>query len=396
MADYNRDIADAKTAFQDWGWHEGNVLSNRDADTIRNLLEKFSDERSTCLDSMAHLLELREENLSEKWQRLSEWGLDLVKKLEADIVAAGTNSDPSYNSMSALGLNDLAEGEKKIWQECRRATTATMADIIFEIEQSDSELIKTLEEDLKNALHDGAVASELMARFGYTYVDGLRDVGKATISLGASTLKALVGGIGLILGPAVKALTKKGLDAAMKANETAKEKQVYKNIILANRKKIDDLKEKINDNAIQTALKEGVSFAKSLRGLGSSGSYRGTDWDSFGAECENKLKSRAEPALDRAQHLFREVYPALQQGLVDVFSTLLANLENLEKFKGQLDPAVVAVYEALDKDEQVLDGMMDEGPNKVAAKAALRAIRQEVQETIQGFYDALRDAQSNS
>ena len=122
MSDFDRDIPYARDAFQDWGWEDGHFLSRDDASKVRDLLNDFGEKRAACFEAMAGLLELREEKLAERWQRICDVSLELLNKLDSDIGDTAKNSDESYSSMSAIGLKDFAEGEKKIWQECRRAT----------------------------------------------------------------------------------------------------------------------------------------------------------------------------------------------------------------------------------------------------------------------------------
>jgi hypothetical protein len=392
MSDYNQDARDAKDAFKGWESADGHFMVGSAAENVRDLLDKYGDERGTCLEQMARLLELREDNLSEKWQKLSEWGLDLLDHLDRSVIDAVKSSDPDCNGLSYIGLKDFAEGEKKIWLECRKATCATMADVIFEIEQSDNELIKKLEEDLKKAYEGGKLADELIAREGYSFVDALNGVAKVGITVVGMGIKAAMHVIGVVLSPVVKTTLDKGRSAMTSTLSTAKDKRLYKGIILDNKKMIDDLKEKIDDRAIEGAFTQGVSFVQSLRDIGASGNYKASDWEKFGAECATKLKERSEPALERADHLFKTVEPALIEGLSGAFETIVNSIDDLEKFKGQLDAAKIAVYDALEKDDQVLDSL-DPGNNKDEAKAALREIRDNVSETIQGYYDALKDAQ---
>ena len=258
--------------------------------------------------------------------------------------------------------------------------------------QSDAALIQELRENLKNAFQDGNAVAAVAANYGYTYVDALKDVGNVAISLAGLPIKKAVEGIGALLSIAAKKTGKAGLDAALAVNAAAKAKGRYRGIILDNRKKIDDLKEKLNNDAIQTAVKEGVSFTQSLQSVGSNGSYKAADWVAFAAQCESRLKERSERASEKANNLFNEVYPALKEGLVGVFTTFLADIDTLEKFKGQLSAATVSVYEALAKDEKVVEAL--DGPNKDRAKAELTDIRKQVQETIDGFYNALKEGQA--
>jgi hypothetical protein len=394
MSDYNQDVRDAKEAFKNWENTDGDYMVGSAAENVRGLLEKYDDERGTCLEQMARLLELKEDNLSEKWQKLSEWGLDLLDHLDRSVIDAVKGSDPDCNGLRSIGLKDFAEGEKKIWLECHKATCATMADVIFEVEQSDTELIKKLEEDLKKAYEGGKLADELTARAGYTFIDGLNDAAKVGITVVGMGIKAAMNVIGVLLKPAVKSALDKGRTAMTNTLSAAKDKRLYKGLILDNKKMIDDLKDKINDGAIETAFTQGVSFAQSLRDVGSTGNYKAADWEKFGAECATKLKERSEPALERAEHLFKTVQPALIEGLSGAFATIASSIDDLEKFKGQLDAAKISVYEALAKDDQVLDSL-DPSHNKDEAKAALQDIRKDVAETIQGFYDALKEAQDS-
>src|SRR5579864_4951742 len=109
MSDFMQDTKDASESFSKWV--DNHAILDEDFRTIDTLIQKHSDQRGTCFETMLKLLEQRDEDLADKWQRLCDWGLDLLDHLNSAIPSR------AGDGLKGIGLGNFAEGEKKIWAE---------------------------------------------------------------------------------------------------------------------------------------------------------------------------------------------------------------------------------------------------------------------------------------
>ena len=212
---------------------------------------------------------------------------------------------------------------------------------------------------------------------------------------GATTVVSEIPLIGNKLAPAGSKVVEVLLGGSAKTHDMAAKKRAYKDLLIGNRKKIDDLKDKINDDVIKNSRQKAFEFADSLKGIGSNGDYKAADWETFAKQCREKLNSRSEPAIARAQYLYQTVRPAYIEGLTGAFATLAADPASLATFKGQLDDDTEKIYEALEKDEEVIRALRD-GPTKTTAWATLKKIRDDVTAAIQKLKDSIKDAEKRN
>ncbi len=384
MSDFVQDMKDASEAFKEWA--DDNAILDDDFRTIDAALQKHYDQRSTLFEIMLKILEQSDDSLADNWQRVCEQGLDLLDRLNSAIPSRAADG------LKGIGLGSFAEGEKKIWQENRKATIATIAEVISEIGKNDADLTKQLEEDLKKAREEGRVADELVrATFGETR-ETMRQLAIQAAEKGATKIVSEIPLIGEKLASIASKVVEKLLGGSSKTNELTRKKRAYKDILISNRKKIDDLKEKLNDESIKNVRQKGFEFADSLRGIGSNGDYKAADWEAFGKECKEKLQDRSEPAIEKAQYLYQTVRPAYIEGLTGAFATLASDPATLAALKNELDEDTQKVYEALSQDREVTKALRD-GPAKTAAWATLQKIQDDVTEAVKKLRDSIKDSE---
>ncbi len=384
MSDFIQDTKDASEIFKKWA--DSNAILDDDFRTIDTAIQKHYDQRSELFEIMLKILEQSDDSLADNWQRVCDKGLDLLERLNSAIPSRAADG------LKGIGLGSFADGEKKVWQENRKATIATIAEIISEIGRNDADLIKQLEEDLKRAREDGRAADELAkSTFGETN-ETMRQLAIQAAEKGATKVVSEIPLIGEKLTPIANKAVEIVLGGSAKTRELARKKRAYKDILIGNRKKIDDLKEKLNDDCIKNVRQKGFEFADSLRGVGSTGDYKAADWESFAKECKERLKNRSEPAIERAQYLYQTVRPAYIEGLTGAFATLASDPAALATFKNELDEDTQKVYEALEKDREVIMALRD-GSTKTTAWATLKKIMDDVTEAVKKLKESIKDAE---
>ncbi len=381
MSDFIQDMKDATEIFKKWA--DTNAILDDDFRTIDTLLQKHYDQRDELFEVMLKILEQSGDSLADDWQRVCDKGLDILDRLNSAIPSRAADG------LRGIGLGSFYEGEKKIWQENRKAKIATLAEVISEIGKNDDDLIKALEEDLKKAREDGRAADELVrATFGETR-EAMRQLVTQAAEKGATKVVSEIPLIGEKVAPVANKAVETLLGGSEKTRDLAKKKRAYKDILINNRKKIDELQDKLNDKCIETALKEGVETAYSLRD-GATGDFKAADWTQFGSECAKRLNVRSDPAIDRARYLYQTVRPAYIEGLTGAFATLASDQESLAKFRSQLDEDTQEVYEALRRDEDVVRALRD-GSTKTSAYATLMKIKNDVTEAVKNLNDKIKE-----
>ena len=386
MSDFIQDMKDATEFFNQWtNAAPEHALLEKDYKLIDTALQKAYDLRNGLFENMLKILERSSDELESDWKRSCEEGLTLLRGLDAAIASSASGG------LRGIGLGNFYEGELKIWEKNKEAAVAIMAEAITQIGKNDDDLIKKLEEDLKKAREDGRVADEKIRI----------ELGKATAHVRELALQALEKGATKLvseiplIGEKIAGFADKAIEAIVGSSEKArsegKNKAGYKDVLLKNRKMIEDVKTKIDDEAIGHVLKDGVSMAYSLKD-GATGDYKAADWARFGEECAKRLSARSEPAIGKAQYLYKTVYPAYIEGLAGAFASLASTPANLTALRDELDDETLKVFEALRQDDEVILALHD-GPAKDTARKVLQKIRDDVAEAIKKLKDSIKDAE---
>jgi DNA-binding ferritin-like protein len=384
MSDYIQDMRDATELFNKWTTAPDHPLFEKDFKAIDTALQKAYDLRSGLFENMLKILERSGDDLESDWQRSCDEGLTLLRGLDAAI------SSSVSGGLKSIGLGSFFEGESKIWQKNRDAAVAIMAEAITQIAKSDDDLIKKLEQDLKTAREGGQVADEkIRVSLGQTKMQ-IRELTILAIEKGATKLISEIPKIGEKIAEPASKVIEVIIGSSEKTRTEGKNKAGYKDLLLNNRKMIEDLREKLNDEAIVHVLKDGVSMAYSLKD-GATGDYKAADWARFGEECAKRLNARSDPAIGRAQYLYKNVYPAYIEGLTGAFASLASTPANLTALRDELDEETLKVFEALRVDGEVIMALHDPIARQTA-RQVLQKIRDDVEAAIKKLKDTIKDA----
>lgn len=386
MSDFIQDMKDVTDQFNKWC--NANAIFDEDFRIIDNLLQKHYDQRGTLFEILLKILEQSDEELSDNWQRVCDQALDQLDHLNGAIPSR------AGDGLKGVGLGSFYEGEKRIWQENRKATIATIAEVISDIGRNDDELIKQLEEDLKKAREGSDLINEIYRVTFSETREKARDYATRALSEAAAKGASLIPLIGGKLAGPAGALVTAISSTAAKVFDMKKQKKAYKDVIMNNRQKIEDLKPKINDEVIKNACQKGIEFANSLKGIGSNGEYAAKDWATFASGCSDRLKNRSDAPITKAKYLYENVYPAYIYSLKLTFATLASDPETLRSFRGSLDAEIQNVYEALLKDMEVVTTLRD-NPDKIAAFKVLEQIKADVTAAVKVLSDAFRTAEED-
>jgi hypothetical protein len=387
MSDYIQDMSDATELFKKWA--DTHAIMDDDYQVIDDLLRKHYDNRNDLFEIMVKILEQTNDELRDNWEQVCERALDQLDHLNGAIPSRAAEG------LSGIGLRNFFEGEKKIWQENKKGTIATIAEVISEIGENDEALAKQLEEDLNKAREDGKVIGEASRE----YIGNVKDQAKELIIQAMEKAANKVVSEIPLVGEKLAPLGSKLVDAAANGDsgmrELRKRLQTLKEVVINNRKKIDDLKDKISDDNIRNTCRVGLDFADSLRGIGSNGDYRASDWERFANQCKERLKNRSDPAIEKAQHLFREVRPALVEGLTGAFATVLGNPDMLKQLNVEFDSMTKQVFEALNKDREVLQALKDSSVKQKGWETLLE-IQNKVLESLKQLGATLKSAEEDA
>jgi hypothetical protein len=380
MSDFIQDMKDATEGFNQWA--NTNAVLDEDFRIIDTDLQKHYDNRNLLFEILLKILEQPDESLLDNWQRVCDQALELLDHLNGAIPSRATE-----NALSGIGLKDFAEGEKKVWQQCRVGTSATMAELITKIEKADDEMTEKLMEDLKNANSDGTAVNELSRQVFSTLPDKVRDTTLLVVQTAAVKVVSMIPLLGKTVAPYANKLGDEfrqtiALMADLKARKIA-----YKKILLENSNKIEEAKEKMDEKWIQQLVDTGCEFADSLHGVGSTGDYRASDWETFGKEVRERLKRRAEPVIEKSKNLFETVHDAYLEGLTGAYVAIGGDKDAFPEFRKKLDAQIVEMFEEFKKDEELLSGL--HGPTKDQALADLRDVEANLNDRIKDLREAL-------
>lgn len=383
MSDFYYDVRDVTERFKKWA--QNNAILDGDFAVIDGLIQRHYDERGRLFDEMLDTLK-RDSDLTSRWQSVCDKGLALNDRLNSAIASKVPDG------FRGLGMSDFYEGEKKIWQENRRGTIATIAEIVSDIAKNDEALTKQLEEELKKAREEGRVADELARTTFGEARETIRALTIEAATKGASAAISLIPWVGKALAPKATQLVEILTGGSAKTRELAKRKRAFKDVLISNYDKIEKVREAMNDDNIRNSCQKGSEFAASLKGIGSNGDYKATDWETFSKACSDSLRNRAEPAIQKAKYLFQTVRPAYIEGITGAFATLCSDQSSLDSFKGQLNDDTQKLLDEFSKDTGVINLLHESDPKK-SAQVALKKIQDDVTQAIKTLKDAIREAE---
>lgn len=380
---FDVDTRKAMERFQKWS--SSNAILDTDYSAVIDLLSRHDSERSKLFEELLNHLK-REKDAASPWQSTADKGLELNDRLNSAIEAKVPNG------FRGLGMSDFYEGEKKAWQSIKTGLIASLSEIISEIATNDVELAKTFADELKKAREEGKVIDEVArTTFGETR-DSVRGMAIEAAKEGATKVVSEIPLIGKHLVGVASKLVELAMGGSAKVREYGRKKRAIKDTILANRDKMDKLREALSEKAIEASSKNAYDMAGSWRGNASNGDYGANDWESFGNACKEIIRNKADPAMDKAKKLYGEVYPAYLEAIKQDFVTLLSDPSNLESFKGQLNDDAAKLFDELTKDDQLILALRDSDPKRTAA-AEMAKIRDDVTNALKALKDSIREAE---
>lgn len=380
---FDVDTRKAMERFQKWS--SSNAILDTDYSAVIDLLSRHDSERSKLFEELLNHLK-REKDAASPWQSTADKGLELNDRLNSAIEAKVPNG------FRGLGMSDFYEGEKKAWQSIKTGLIASLSEIISEIATNDVELAKTFADELKKAREEGKVIDEVArTTFGETR-DSVRGMAIEAAKEGATKVVSEIPLIGKHLVGVASKLVELAMGGSAKVREYGRKKRAIKDTILANRDKMDKLREALSEKAIEASSKNAYDIAGSWRGNASNGDYGANDWESFGNACKEIIRNKADPAMDKAKKLYGEVYPAYLEAIKQDFVTLLSDPSNLESFKGQLNDDAAKLFDELTKDDQLILALRDSDPKRTAA-AEMAKIRDDVTNALKALKDSIREAE---
>ena len=385
MSDFIQDMKDVTERFNQWA--NANAILDEDFRIIDADLQKHYDNRNLLFEILLKILEQPEESLLDNWQRVCDQALDMLDHLNGAIP-----SRASQNALAGIGLKDFAEGEKKIWQQCKVGTPATMAELITKIDKINDEMTKKLIEDLKSANSDGTAVNEMSRQVFSTLPEKVRDTTLLVTQKAAVKVVSAIPLLGKTVAPYADKLGDEIRQAIALMAELKARKIAAKKILIENSKKIDEAKEKMDEKWIEQLVKNGCEFADSLRGAGSTGDYRATDWETFAKGVRERLTQRAEPVIEKSKNLFEAVRGAYVEGLAGAFVAIGGDKDAFPEFRKKLDAQIVAMFEEFKNDETLLDQL--HGPTKDQALADLKDVESKLNDKMNGLREELDKANS--
>src|SRR5262249_15984482 len=151
---------------------------------------------------------------------------------------------------------DFYEGEKAAWQDCKAGRIGLIAEAMFDIGNSNVEIYKELDEDLKRAREDAKLIDEVSrATFGEVKESVRSVVAELTGLLGATLAVALSAIIGKGLSSKIRQTVQSMIKGSASVREMTKKKSAARGILVRNSDMVDKAREQIGDGAIRDILK---------------------------------------------------------------------------------------------------------------------------------------------
>ncbi|HEX6685323.1 MAG TPA: hypothetical protein VF062_21210 [Candidatus Limnocylindrales bacterium] len=351
-------------------------------DRILGLLEGFDSERESVIGDMLDRLEASGwADLRDRWQSGCQKALASLESLEEGIVDALDDSEATAMSedelMAAVGPRDFLAGETKVWTKIAEGDIPDMATLMGKLLETDIEVIKKCEEDLKKVRDDDKVVEALIQKNFGSILTALKDLVAKYSLTGAPRLLVI-----FMKDASTRQLANekfKEIEKLLDENYTAaKQKRVVRQTVLDNIDLLNKAREQLSEEWIDQLYSKGESAAKALRDAGRSGDYEAADWEGFGQACIRALAERRDAAKEQSRKIFGELLPTFIEENTRAFAALTDDPATLEKFTSELKATFETIDDRLEAEEDYKEELAD-GPYKQAVGQTLAAIRQEIE-----------------
>lgn len=347
-------------------------------DRILDLLERFDTDREKLFEEMLDKLDAPGwDGLRDRWTTNCEQGDALLERIEEQLTDVLDDSQATGMSgselMAAVGPRDLLSGERKIWEQNRKGEIADVAVLIGKILDTDLQVIKKCEEDLKKVRDDDKVVEALIVKNFGSVTAAVKNLAVKYSITGVPRLIVL-----LMKDSSAKQLatdTFKQIEKLMEENyNAAKQKRIIKQTVLNNIEMLSKAKEQLSEEWIDQLYAKGESAAKALRDAGRTGDYEATDWEGFGSACITALAARRDAAKEQSRKVFAELLPAFIEENVKAFAALTDDWETLKNWTDELEDTFESIEEVLDAEEEFRAGLA-EGDYSRAVGETLSTVR---------------------
>jgi hypothetical protein len=328
-----------KTLTQNLQSNDSLVMTVSDRNKFDELLMSYASQRDDLQKKMVSLLtQYDPSGLESDWVDCCNRGKDSLNNLNSSV--------PSQNGggLSDLGLGEFYRGEMSIWTENARAEIALRAREMKTIHLANLKLIQDCNEELKKVLSDEKDVQQ--------YVEGtfgaILDVLKKTLVF-LNAIRQIKNYRGQPSIPDQAKQTGELLaQSYSQASDAAKRKNALLKILLDRIKLLDDLKDKLNQSAIEAASETGQRTAESLYVTGRNSPYEAQDWLEFGRDCKEKLQDESARSVTDADTLFDLLYHQLDELTQKSFETLSDDPSKWENWEEQIGQSFDSIQEALD------------------------------------------------
>jgi hypothetical protein len=380
---FDADTRKVLERFKKWG--NANVITIEAFSAVEGMINYHQDARGRLFDELQSALK-RDTGIQSPWDSLCDKGLEENERLNNSIASK------IPDGLRGIGMSDFYEGEKAVWQACKSGRIGLLAETIYEIGQSDVEVFRKLDEDLKKSREDSKVVDELArAAFGDMSASIRSMAVEVTSGLAAAPV-VLIPLIGKVWAPQAKKAAASLLGGSRAVRELARKKAAAKKVLVDNRELVDKAKGQIGDGAIEDLHKRAQDIANSWKGAGSRGDHNADDWGSFGRACLELLANKAVPAIEKAKSLLYTMRPIYVESITTTFVTLMSDPASLESFNGKLSDEVQKMMDDLAKEDVVIASLRDSDPKR-SAVAEMKQITADVTEALNELKAALRESQ---
>lgn len=350
-------------------------------DQIVGLIERFDSEREKLIEDMLDRLEASGwADLGDRWQTSCEEALDLLESLEEDIVDALEDSQATALStterMTAVGPLDFLAGERRIWEQIGKGDIPDVATLMGKILDTDIEVIRNCEGDLREVRDDDKVVEALIQKNFGSITTKVKDLAAKYSLTGIPRLL-----VRLVQDPVTRQMATdmfKEIEKLLEENyAAAKQKRVIRQTVLDNIELLSKAREQLSEEWIDQLFSKGESAARELRNAGRTGNYEAADWEAFGRVCIDALAERRDAAKEQSRRAFGELLPTFVEENTRAFAALTDDPATLGQWTSEMQATFESIDDLLDGEDEYRAELAD-GPYAQAAAETLAAVRRAV------------------
>jgi len=360
-------------------------MTQDDLEKAGELLQKYGEGRDELFEKFASLLEKTDvSSLDDDWKDACGRGKELLSSLNDSVPPA------DGEGLAGIGLDAFYRGELKIWDENAKAEIALAARLMRSILDTDLQLIKKCEEDLRTVRDGDKVVEALVEQTIGSLQKSLKDF---LLLKTANVAQAFNHWLKDASARAYVKIWSDYIRDGLKSNlDAAKQKRAIKQQILDNIQLLSGAKEQLSEEWIDAVNARGAEAAKGLPDAGRSGDYNATDWAAFADDCCKTLAEACDRAKEQSKQVFDDLLPAFIEENTRAFAALTDDPSKLADFKSQMQEDFESLDDAFASEEETVNGLAD-GPYKEAVRATYDELRTIIRASLQLFVSNTKDAE---